>query len=163
MKINHFAATDMRERERIIVKAQNMLAEHYPASRFTVRADNFESMKIFWADKMLNPHLMVAECEDCLVFFKKYDIINEHDKVGELKRALKADHVKYGDCIFVDFAVAVASDKNEEEIRAFFLNDPSAKFILGARKGVAFLLSTREAEVIAARAKSLNFILETVN
>ena len=162
MKIFHFADADFAERERIVVKTQNILAEHYPNSSFTANKYNFEDVKMFWANKMLNPDIWVADIDDCVIFFRKFNIKNEYDKAGSLKQAVTAKHDKYGDCIFIDFAVAHATDANEAEIKKFFLEDPSARYILGARRGVVFLFSVAQARKLAEKAKDLNFIAETV-
>lgn len=149
---------DPLERLEIISETQELLAETYPESEFTARNDNIVGVQTFWKNKLADPNIRVAKTNKCIFFYKKFNLGNEHDKLGELKRALVEPHVEMGDCLFIDFGAVVPEGQNEDDIRDFFLNDPTAHHVMGVRRGVIFLFTMEEAAAIAARASSMGFI-----
>jgi hypothetical protein len=147
-----------RTRMEIIRETQDLLGKAHPTSRYTARADNIVLIQEFWRNRRADPNIQVAKTDDCIIFYKKFNLGDPHDKIGELKKALAAPHNELGDCLFVDFGVAAPNATNEGPVRDFFLKDPTARHVMGVRRGVIFLFSMKEAAVIAAKASALGFI-----
>ena len=146
------------KRLKIIEETQDLLVQTNIASEFTARNDNLVAVKRFWDRRLADRNIRVAKADKCIIFYKKFNLRNPHDKIGELKNALEAPHNELGDCLFIDFGVAIPEAQNEQSVRAFFLNDPTARYVMGVRRGVIFIFSIKEAEIIANKASSMGFI-----
>ena len=138
-QIVDFCNLPVEEKIAICNKCQKILGEYFPESEYTLTKQNMSGGIKFYRKLIDDFKGQAFVCDDAVVFFKKNNMENPHNKQGEFLRIYKQPHVDNGNCVFIEFIAADIHEDNFGDLEQFFFGNKTVEYFMASRRGVIYL------------------------